>query len=147
MSTNSQISNQSNLIIYNTADGKASVSLYAKDDMVWMTQNQLVELFDTSKKNISIHINNVIENKELLEDSVVKEYLITTDDGKNYKTFHYSLEMIIAIGFRVKGMRGTQFRIWANNNLKEYLLKGFVMDDERLKNVDGRPDYFDEFLA
>jgi hypothetical protein len=147
VSTNSQISNQSNLIIYNTADGKASVSLYAKDDMVWMTQNQLVELFDTSKKNISIHINNVIENKELLEDSVVKEYLITTDDGKNYKTFHYSLEMIIAIGFRVKGMRGTQFRIWANNNLKEYLLKGFVMDDERLKNVDGRPDYFDEFLA
>ena len=138
---------QTNLIIYNTADGKASVSLYAKDGMVWMTQNQLAELFDTSKQNISHHITKVLENKELSEHSVVKEYLTTATDGKDYSTLHYSLEMILAIGFRVKGVRGTQFRVWANNNLKEYLLKGFVMDDERLKNPDGRPDYFDEFLA
>ncbi len=139
-------SNQSNLIIYNTPDGKTSVSLYANDGMVWMTQNQLAELFDTSKQNISLHVNSIIENNELHEVSVVKEYLTTADDGKNYKILHYSLEMTIAIGFRVKGFRGTQFRIWANNNLKEYLLKGFVMDDERLKNPDGRPDYFDELF-
>lgn len=138
---------QSNMIIYNTADGKTSVSLYAKDGMVWMTQNQLAELFDTSKQNISLHIESILKNKELDADSVVKEYLTTAADGKNYATFHYALEMIIAIGFRVKGVRGTQFRIWANNNLKAYLVKGFVMDDERLKNPDGRPDYFDEFLA
>ena len=140
-------SNQSNMIIYNTADGKTSVSLYAKDGMAWMTQNQLAEVFDTSKQNISLHINNILENKELSGSSVVKEYLTTAADGKDYPVLHYSVEMIIAIGFRVKGVRGTQFRIWANNNLKEYLLKGFIMDDERLKNPDGRPDYFDEFLA
>lgn len=139
--------NQSNMIIYNTADGKTSVSLYAKDEMAWMTQSQLAELFNTSKQNVSFHVNNILKNKELIENSVIKEYLTTAADGKNYPTLHYSLEMIIAIGFRVKGLRGTQFRIWANNNLKEYLLKGFVMDDERLKNPDGRPDYFDEFLA
>ena len=135
------------MIIYNTADGKTSVALYAKDGMAWMTQNQLAELFDTSKQNISLHINSILKNKELDESSVVKEYLTTAADGKDYPTLHYALEMIIAIGFRVKGVRGTQFRIWANNNLKEYLLKGFVMDDERLKNPDGRPDYFDNFLA
>ncbi|MCK5354932.1 MAG: virulence RhuM family protein [Methyloprofundus sp.] len=139
--------NQSNIIIYNSTDRRVSVSLYAQDGMVWMTQNQLAELFDTSKQNISHHINKILENKELIEDSVVKEYLTTAEDGKDYAMFHYSLEMIIALGFRIKGVRGTQFRIWANNNLKEYLLKGFVMDDERLKNPDGRPDYFDEFLA
>ena len=140
-------SNQPHMIIYNTADGKTSVSLYANDGMVWMTQNQLAELFDTSKQNISNHISNILKNKELDEDSVVKEYLTTAEDGKNYPTLHYALEMVIAIGFRVQGLRGTQFRIWANNNLKTYLFKGFVMDDERLKNPDGRPDYFDEFLA
>jgi hypothetical protein len=138
---------QANMIIYNTVDGKTSVALYAKDGMAWMTQNQLAELFDTSKQNISLHINSILKNKELDKSSVVKEYLTTAADGKNYPTLHYALEMIIAVGFRVKGVRGTQFRSWANNNLKEYLLKGFVMDDERLKNPDGRPDYFDEFLA
>jgi hypothetical protein len=147
MPNSNQSSNQSNMIIYNTADGKTSVALYAKDGMVWMTQNQLAELFDTSKQNISLHINSILKNKELIEDSVVKEYLTTAADDKDYPTLHYALEMIIAIGFRVQGVRGTQFRIWANNNLKAYLLKGFVMDDERLKNPDGRPDYFDELLA
>jgi len=137
---------ENNIIIYNTADGKASVSLYAKDGSVWMNQNQLAELFDTSKQNIGQHISNILKEGELHEDSVVKNYFTTAADGKEYKVTFYSLEMILAIGFRVRGKRGTQFRIWANRNLREYMVKGFVMDDERLKNPDGRPDYFDEML-
>lgn len=135
------------IIIYNTADGKASVSLYAKDGSVWMNQNQLAVLFDTSIPNISMHITNILKEKELDAISVVKDYLTTADDGKNYNVTFYSLDMILAIGFRVRSKRGTQFRQWANYNLKEYVIKGFVMDDERLKNPDGRPDYFDELLA
>ncbi len=135
------------IIIYNTADGKISVSLYAKDGSVWMNQNQLAELFDSTKQNISLHILNILEEKELVGDSVVKDYLTTAADGKNYNVTFYSLDMILAIGFRVRSKRGTQFRQWANQNLKEYIIKGFVMDDERLKNPDGRPDYFDELLA
>ena len=138
--------NEQNIIIYNTADGKASVSLYAKDGMVWMNQNQLAELFDTSVPNISIHISNVLREKEIEQYSVVKDYLTTASDGKKYNVTFYSLEMILAIGFRVRSKRGTQFRIWANKHLKDYLVKGFLMDDERLKNPDGRPDYFDELL-
>ena len=135
-----------NIIIYNTADGKAKVALYAKDGMVWMNQNQLAELFDTSVPNISMHISNILKEKELEANSVIKNYLTTASDGKDYKVTFYSLEMILAIGFRVRSKRGTQFRIWANKNLSEYMVKGFVMDDERLKNPDGRPDYFDELL-
>ena len=134
------------IIIYNTADGKASVSLYAKDGMVWMNQNQLAKLFDTSVPNISMHISNILKENELSANSVVKDYLTTAADGKDYKVTFYSLEMVLAIGFRVRSKRGTQFRIWANHHLKEYMVKGFVMDDERLKNPDGRPDYFDELL-
>lgn len=136
----------SNIIIYKTADGKASVSLYAKDGMVWMNQNQIAELFDTSVPNISMHVSNILQERELEENSVVKNYLTTASDGKKYNVAFYSLEMVLAIGFRVRSKRGTQFRIWANKHLSEYLVKGFVMDDERLKNPDGRPDYFDEFL-
>ncbi|HPB31736.1 MAG TPA: virulence RhuM family protein [Candidatus Sumerlaeota bacterium] len=135
-----------NIIIYNTVDGKASVSLYAKDGMVWMNQNQIAELFDTSVPNISMHISNILKEGELEINSVVKDYLTTAADGKQYKVTFYSLDMVLAIGFRVRSKRGTQFRIWANGNLKEYMVKGFVMDDERLKNPDGRPDYFDELL-
>ncbi len=138
--------NKSNFIIYNTADGKASVSLYAKDGTVWMNQNQLAELFTTSKQNIGQHISNILNENELEENSVVKNYFTTASDGKKYNVTFYSLDMILAIGFRVRSKRGTQFRIWANRNLKEYMVKGFVMDDERLKNPDGRPDYFDELL-
>jgi len=134
------------IIIYNTVDGKASVSLYAKDGMVWMNQNQLAELFDTSVPNISMHISNILKEKELDENSVVKQCLTTATDGKEYQVTFYSLEMVLAIGFRVRRKRGTQFRIWANRHLKEYMIKGFVMDDERLKNPDGRPGYFDELL-
>ncbi len=134
------------IIIYNTDDGKASVALHAKDGDVWMNQNQLAELFDTSKQNIGQHIKNILEDRELEADSVVKNYFTTASDGKNYEVTFYSLAMILAIGFRVRSKRGTQFRIWANQNLREYMVKGFVMDDERLKNPDGRPDYFDELL-
>ncbi|WP_066360125.1 virulence RhuM family protein [Aliarcobacter cryaerophilus] len=136
----------SNIIIYNTQDGETSVSLLAKDGMVWMSQTQIAELFATTKQNISLHIQNILEEKELEQNSVVKEYLTTANDGKNYSVTHYSLEMILAIGFRVRSKRGTQFRQWANKNLKEYMIKGFVIDDERLKNPDGKPDYFDELL-
>lgn len=139
--------NQQNIIIYNTADGKASVSLYTKDGNVWMNQSQLAELFDTSVPNISMHISNILKERELIQDSVIKDYLTTAADGKDYNVTFYALDMILAIGFRVRSKRGTQFRIWANQNLKDYMIKGFVMDDERLKNPDGRPDYFDELLA
>lgn len=135
------------IIIYNTADGKTSVTLMARDGNVWMNQNQLAELFDTSKQNIGQHISNILEENELQEISVVKNYFTTAADGKKYEVTFYSLDMILSIGFRVRGKRGTQFRQWANRNLKEYMVKGFAMDDERLKNPDGRPDYFDELLA
>jgi hypothetical protein len=134
------------IIIYNTQDGQSSVSLHAKDGSVWMSQNQLAELFATSKPNISMHISNILKEKELDENSVVKDYLTTAADGKKYSVTFYSLDMILAIGFRVRSKRGTQFRQWANRNLKEYMVKGFLMDDERLKNPDGRPDHFDELL-
>jgi hypothetical protein len=134
------------IIIYNTDDGKTSVSLMAKDGNVWLNQQMLAELFDTSKQNISLHIINILEDKELDVNSVVKDYLTTATDGKQYNVTFYSLDMILAIGFRVRSKRGTQFRRWANRNLKEYMIKGFVMDDDRLKNPDGRPDYYGELL-
>jgi hypothetical protein len=137
---------QQNIIIYRTADGRASVALYAKDGKIWLNQQQMAELFATSKPNISMHIANILKDKELCLDSVVKEFLTTAADGKNYNVVFYSLEMIIAVGYRVRGIRGTQFRQWATEHLTEYLVKGFTMDDERLKNPDGRPDYFDELL-
>ena len=135
---------EQNLIIYNTEDGKVKVALMAKDGQVWMNQNQLSDLFDTSVPNICIHISNILKENELKEDSVIKYYLITAADGKEYNVRFYSLDMILAIGFRVRSKRGTQFRIWANQHLKEYMVKGFVIDDDRLMNPDGRPDYFDE---
>lgn len=138
---------ETNIIIYHTADGRTSVSLLAKDGQVWMNQQQLAELFATSKPNISMHITNILNENELVLNSVVKDYLTTAQDGKTYKVTYYSLDMILAIGFRVRSKRGTQFRQWANHNLKEYMVKGFVMDDDRLKNPDGRPDYFDELVA
>ena len=137
---------QQNIIIYRTADGRASVALYAKDGKIWLNQQQMAELFATSKQLISHHIANILKERELNEISVVKQYLTTAADGKNYNVVFYSLEMIIAVGYRVRGIRGTQFRQWATEHLTEYLVKGFTMDDKRLKNPDGRPDYFDELL-
>ena len=138
---------QQNIIIYRTADGRASVALFAKDGKIWLNQQQMAELFATSKQNISMHIANILKDRELTEISVVKNFLTTAADGKSYNVIFYSLEMIIAVGYRVRGVRGTQFRQWATEHLTEYLVKGFTMDDERLKNPDGRPDYFDELLA
>ncbi|MDE7418723.1 MAG: virulence RhuM family protein [Muribaculaceae bacterium] len=134
------------LIIYNTPDGRTSVALYAKDGNIWLNQSQIAELFATSKQTISHHIGNILSDNELDKDSVVKYYLTTASDGKEYNVEYYSLQMIIAIGYRVRGVRGTQFRKWATDHLSEYLIKGFTMDDERLKNPDGRVDYFDELL-
>ena len=107
------------IIIYNTADGKASVALFARDGMVWMNQNQIAELFATSKQNIGQHIASILKDNELDKNSVVKNYFTTAADGKEYNVTFYALDMILAIGFRVRTKRGTQFRIWANLNLKE----------------------------
>ncbi|MBO4804912.1 MAG: virulence RhuM family protein [Paludibacteraceae bacterium] len=137
---------QSNIIIYTTLDGKASVALYAKDGKIWLNQMQMAELFATSKQTVSYHISNILKENELDKNSVVKDYLTTASDGKQYSIVFYSLEMILAVGYRVKGKRGTQFRQWATRHLSEYLIKGFTMDDERLKNPKGQPDYFDELL-
>lgn len=137
---------ESKIILYTTDDGKSQVSLMSRDGRVWLNQKQMAELFAVSKPNISMLISKILAEKEL-DDSVVKCYLTTAADGKNYKVVYYALEMILAVGFRVRGIRGTQFRQWANAHLSEYLVKGFTMDDERLKNPDGRPDYFDELLA
>ncbi|MCW9710716.1 virulence RhuM family protein [Avibacterium sp. 21-586] len=134
------------IIIYNTEDGKTKVSLYTQDGTVWLNQNQLAELFATSVSNINKHIANILKEGELSENSVIEYFSITAADGKNYNVAFYRLEMILAIGFRVRSKRGTQFRQWANTQLAELMKKGFVMDDERLKNPDGRPDYFDELL-
>lgn len=136
-----------NIIIYNTDDGAAKVSLYANDGTVWMTQAQMAELFQSSKQNIGQHLNRCFDEGELDKDSVVKFFFTTAADGKNYNTAFYSLDAILAVGFRVRSPRGTEFRRWANTTLREYLQKGFLIDDERLKNPDGRPDYFDELLA
>ncbi|OOH90865.1 hydroxyacid dehydrogenase [Pasteurellaceae bacterium 15-036681] len=136
----------SDLIIYNTDDGKTKVRLLAVDNDVWLTQNQLSDLFDTSVPNITIHIKNILEDKELDEISVIKDYLITAQDGKQYEVKHYSLAMILAIGFRVRSKRGVQFRRWANTHLQSYLQKGFLIDSDRLKNPQGVTDYFDEML-
>ena len=134
------------LIIYRTEDGQAEISLRATEGTVWLTQNEMSELFDTTKQNISLHLKNVFKDRELLENSVVKESLTTASDGKRYQTKMYNLDAILAVGFRTRSPRGAQFRLWANMVLKEYLVKGFAMDDERLKQAE-KWDYFDEWLA
>ncbi|HWL51537.1 MAG TPA: virulence RhuM family protein [Chthoniobacteraceae bacterium] len=134
------------LILYTTEDGKARIELRAEDQTVWLTQLEIAELFSATKQNISLHLKNIFEEGELDETSVVKESLTTAADGKRYQTKLYNLDAILAVGYRVRSPRGSQFRRWAGSVLKEYLLKGFAMDDERLKHPDGRPDYFDEML-
>ncbi len=134
------------LILYTTEDGRNTIRLRTDQNTVWLTQLEMAELFDATKQNISLHLKNLFEDGELDTDSVVKESLTTAADGKRYKTLLYNLDAILAVGYRVRSPRGVQFRRWASTVLKEYLLKGFAMDDERLKNPDGRPDYFDEML-
>ena len=145
--TSLNVTQQEDIIIYNTDDGLSSVVLISTDGMVWLSQMQIAKLFATSKQTVSYHISNILKENELPKKAVVKEILTTATDGKSYPVEHYSLDMVLAIGYRIKGVRGTQFRQWATRNLSEYMVKGFVIDTERLKNPDGRPDYFDELLA
>jgi hypothetical protein len=134
------------LILYNTDDGAATIGLRAIDGTVWLTQLEMAELFDTSKQNVSLHIHNILSEGELAAESVVKESLTTAADGKAYRTKVYNLDAILAVGYRVRSPRGTQFRRWATTVLREYLVKGFAMDDARLKQAE-QWDYFDEWLA
>ncbi len=136
----------SEVILYQTEDGKSRLQVRFSGETVWLTQNQMAELFQTTKQNVSLHIKNTFAEKELSEKSVVKEFLTTAGDGKNYQTRFYSLDVIISVGYRVKSHRGTQFRIWATQRLREYIVKGFALDDERLKRVGGG-NYFEELLA
>ena len=133
-----------NIIIYNTDDGAASVKLYANGGTVWLARAEIAALFQKDRSTISKHIKNIFAEGELDETNNV--HFLHIDNSKKPVAF-YSLDVILAVGFRVRSPRGTQFRRWANTTLREYLQKGFVIDDERLKNPDGRPDYFDELLA
>ncbi|MBW8325600.1 MAG: virulence RhuM family protein [Prolixibacteraceae bacterium] len=135
----------SQIIIYQTEDGNTQIDVRLENDTVWLNQAQMVELFQTSKQNISLHVINIFKEGELREDSVVKEYLTTAADGKKYRNKYYNLDVIISVGYRVKSHRGTQFRIWATQRLKEYIIKGFTLDDERLKAA-GQIRYFDELV-
>jgi hypothetical protein len=141
------MADMNNLILYTTEDGKSQIKLRSDLDTVWLTQLEMAELFDATKQNVSLHLKNIFEDLELMQDSVVKDSLTTAADGKKYQTQLYNLDAILAVGYRVRSPRGVQFRRWASTVLKEFLTKGFVIDDERLKNPDGRPDYFDEMLA
>lgn len=138
----------SDFLMYNTEDGKAKVHILVDGETCWMTQKMMSELFETSVQNVNLHVKNILTEGELDADSVIKDYLIVAADGKPYQTKHYRLEMVLAVGYRVRSPRGTQFRRWATEVLSEYLVKGFTLDDERLKqgeNIFGK-DYFDELL-
>ena len=136
---------RSEIIIYQTEDGSTKIDVKFQDETVWLTQAQLCELYQTSKSNISEHIKHIFEEGELEEDSVVRKFRTTGADGKNYNITHYNLDMIISLGYRVKSLIATQFRRWATERLKEYMIKGFTMDDERLKNLGGG-NYWKELL-
>ena len=135
----------SNFIMYTTDDGQVEIEVRLEDENVWLTQKAMSELFDTTRNNITIHIKNIFEENELEENSVSKESLLTASDGKNYKTKYYNLDLIIAVGYRVKSVRGTQFRIWANKLIREYLIKGYNLNVNRFKN-NGGGIYFEEVL-
>lgn len=140
--------NKFKFLIYNSSDGEVSVDTMVTDDTIWLTQAQLCELYQTSKSNISEHIKHIFAEGELDEISVVRKFRTTASDGKKYTITHYNLDMIISLGYRINSRRATQFRIWATKTLKEYMLKGFVLDDERLKqgtDIFGH-DYFRELL-
>ena len=142
---NGVVRKNNDIIFYTTDDGQIKIEVRLEDENVWLTQNAMAELFDTTKQNISLHIKNIFEEKELDENSVVKENLTTASDGKKYKTKFYNLDLIISVGYRVKSIRGTQFRIWANKLIKEYLIKGYNLNVERFKN-NGGGVYFEEVL-
>jgi hypothetical protein len=139
---------QSSLILYQTEDGRTRLEVRLQNETVWLSLNQMADLFQRDKSVISRHIKNLFDEGELVRSSVVAEFATTATDGKTYQVEFYNLDVIISVGYRVKSHRGTQFRIWATQRLREYLVKGFTMDDERLKNPPGKGhrDYFDEQL-
>jgi hypothetical protein len=137
----------SEIVFYQTEDGRSQIEVRLEDNTVWLTQRLMAELFQSTVANVNIHLRNVFAEGEVVEGSAIKEYLITAADGKKYQTKLYNLDAILAVGYRVRSERGTRFRQWATERLREYLVKGFVLDDERLK--EGRTlgtDYFDELL-
>jgi hypothetical protein len=139
--------NNSRFLMYQSEDGQTRVEVRLEGDSLWLTQQTMATLFQTTKQNISLHLKNIFQSRELSEEAVVKEYLTTASDKKEYRTKYYNLEAIISVGYRVRSHRGTQFRRWATERLNEYLVKGLTMDEERLKS--GRnigSDYFDELL-
>ncbi|WP_198526362.1 RhuM family protein [Halarcobacter anaerophilus] len=135
--------NNQNILIYENQNGNIKVDVRFEDDSIWLSQKQLAEVFGKSVKTINEHIVNIFQEEELDKNSVIRNYRITANDGKNYDVLHYNLDMIIALGFRVRSNTGTKFRIWANKKLKEYITKGFVLDDDRFKNGN-QMSYFDE---
>ena len=140
----------SEILIYQSSNGKVKLDVMLENETIWLSQKQLCELYGKSKSTISEHIKAIFEDEELDRNSVVRFFRTTASDGKNYDVEHYNLDVIIALGFKVRSRSGVQFRKWANSTLKEYIIKGFVIDDDRLKNpVIGdvkAPDYFDELL-
>jgi len=137
---------KSDILIYQTEGGDTRLEVRLEDETVWLTQKSMAELFQTTKQNVSLHLQNVFAEGELIEDSVVKDFLTTAADGKNYRTKFYNLDAIISVGYRIKSHVATRFRQWATQRLREFIVKGFVLDDERLKNPDQPFDYFDELL-
>ncbi|MDP2860883.1 MAG: virulence RhuM family protein [bacterium] len=135
---------QSQLIIYQTEDGETKIDVRFDRDTVWLSQDEMARLFDKARPTITEHITNVFKEKELVEESVCREFRRTGIDGKEYQVKYYNLDVIISVGYRVKSLRGTQFRQWATARLREFIVKGFVLDDERLKNPDLPFDYFEE---
>lgn len=138
-------SNPGEFLIYQTEDGQTRVQVRFELDTVWLSQKAMGELFQKDVRTISEHIRNIFDERELQENSVIRNFRITASDGKQYDTQHYNLDVIISVGYRVKSQRGTQFRIWATQRLREYIIKGFTLDDERLKKTGGG-DHFDELL-
>ena len=138
--------NKGQIILYQTQDGESKIEVTLANETVWLTADQMAELFQRNKSTISRHIKNVFESGELRQDSVVAFFATTASDGKVYQVAYYNLDMIISVGYRVNSNRGVQFRIWATQVLKEYLIKGFALNDELLKNA-GKGNYFDELLA
>ncbi|GHU65210.1 toxin Fic [Clostridia bacterium] len=137
--------NDSQIILYQTEDGRTKIDVRVESETVWLSQVQIADLFQTTKQNISTHITNILKEGELERLSVVKDYFTTAADGKRYNTKSYNLNMIIAIGYRVRSIRGTQFRQWATTILHEYMQKGFALNDEKLKEFGGG-DYWYELL-
>ena len=137
MNNNIEKPNTGEILIYQTEDGLTKIQVNMQDETVWLSQAQLVDLYQSSKANISEHISNIFKEGELEEISVVRVFRTTALDGKNYNVSHYNLDMIISLGYRIKSGVATHFRIWATERLKEYIIKGFTMDDERLKGSGG----------